>query len=188
MPKIEAATVAEHREMRHRAVVENAVRLYLDAGPSGVTPAAVAAATGLARSSVYQYFATSGELIGAAVEQLFSDYTREVVAAVEAVGPDPRERLAAYVQHSLSAANRNHTASMNAADLPEECRDRLAQLHQTLRSPLRAIIAESGVANVDLTTALAMGAIQGAVIMVDHGAPVEHVVGPTVEFVARNLA
>ncbi len=174
--------------MRHRAVVDNAVRLYLEQGSAGVTPAAVAKATGLARSSVYQYFPTSGSLIGAAVEQLFSEYAAEVLGAVDDAGEDPDDRLVAYVRVSLAAAARSHAASVNASDLPEECRIRLAQLHDALVVPLREIIAATNPTDARRTTALAMGTIQGAVQLVDHGADLDEVHRDTVEFLRRALS
>ena len=53
MPKIEAPTVAEHRAMRRRAVVDNAVDLLVSEGPAALTPAAVAKLTGLALSLIH---------------------------------------------------------------------------------------------------------------------------------------
>ena len=188
MPRIEAATVAEHREMRHRAVIDNAVQLYLDEGPHGVTHAAVAKCTGLARSSVYQYFATSGALIGAAVEELFSRYTAEVVEAVDSAGADPGERLAAYVRVSLASADRNHAASGNLPDLPEHCRVGLAHMHERLSAPLRDIMRDYEVEDVDHTTALAMGAVQGAVKLLDNGGDTATVTQTTIHFICRAVS
>ena len=56
MPRIEAATVAEHNAMRRRQVVDAAAEVLGDVGVGGFTPAAVAKRAGLARSSMYQYY------------------------------------------------------------------------------------------------------------------------------------
>ena len=56
MPRIDAPTVAEHHVMRRDAIIAAARDLLGTAGASAVTPAAVAGRSGLARTSVYQYF------------------------------------------------------------------------------------------------------------------------------------
>ena len=68
MPRIDAPTVAEHSAQRRAAIVDAAVDLLGREGITGVTPAAVASAAGLARSSVYQYFASTDALVAAGVE------------------------------------------------------------------------------------------------------------------------
>ena len=61
MPKISAPTVAEHRVRQRDALLHAATELLVDGGVSAVTPAAVGAAAGLARPSVYQYFSSGAD-------------------------------------------------------------------------------------------------------------------------------
>ena len=127
MPRINAPTLAEHQVQRRADVVGAAVDLLIGSGPAAVTPAAVAAAAGLARSSVYQYFPSTGALVAVAVEQAFARATAALGAALAEAGT-PGDRVSAYVDAALDAAIDGHRpmASLAGADLPAECRDRVA--------------------------------------------------------------
>lgn len=189
MPRIEAPTVAEHRAMRRRAVVDNAVELLVSQGPAALTPAAVAKMTGLARTSVYQYFPTSGELLGAAIEQLFITSQADLDAALAAAGSGIEGRIAAYVRATLETARRgHHPTRLVGVELPDACRARLRELHDQVAAPLREIVAASGASDVETTTALANGVIAGAVALVEHGADLEHTTQETLGFLQRALA
>lgn len=189
MPKIEAPTVAEHRAMRRRAVLANAVDLLVESGPTALTPAAVAKRTGLARTSVYQYFPTAGDLLGAAVETMFIQSQANITEALQAAGPELDARVAAYVRATLETAQSGHSPTRLAnVDLPDASRQRLRRLHEEVARPLRDLVEASGVSDVDVTTALAQGAINGAVALVEHGVPLARVSEQTLRFLQRALA
>ena len=59
MPKIVAPTIGEHRELRRTQLINAAMELALTEGARAVTVSAVAAKAGLARTSIYEYFASS---------------------------------------------------------------------------------------------------------------------------------
>ena len=63
MPKIQAPTLALHRELRRQQLMSAALELALSNGADSITVAAVAAKAGLARSSIYEYFASSADLV-----------------------------------------------------------------------------------------------------------------------------
>ncbi|WP_432557457.1 TetR/AcrR family transcriptional regulator [Granulicoccus sp. GXG6511] len=189
MPKIDAATVAEHRARRERQVIEAAVSLLTSKGPSAVTPAAVAQRTGLARTSVYQYAGSSAELVGAAVEALFVRAEDDLTAALAAAGPDPHRRVAAIVRAVLEGAAAGHSPnhSLDVAQLPPDQRTRLGALHGRLLAPLEAAIADSGVAEAGAVAALVWGAINGAVPLLERGYPVERLVELALGFIGDGV-
>ncbi|GAB79356.1 transcriptional regulator, TetR family [Austwickia chelonae] len=189
MPKIQAPTVAEHRAMRRRAVVDNAVSLLVESGPAALTPAAVAKMTGLARTSVYQYFPTGGDLLGAAFEELLRGCRRDLDEALAQAGDDIDARIDAYVRTTLIAARRGHRPTLLAGvEPPPSCRERLRELHREIARPLRDIVVDTGVEDVDTVTALVEGTVHGAVTLLERGVPLEEVVGRTVVFLRRALA
>ncbi|WP_347353150.1 TetR/AcrR family transcriptional regulator [Intrasporangium sp.] len=193
MPRIEAPTVAEHREMRRREVVTNARELLMREGPTGVTPAAVAKATGLARSSVYQYYPTTGALIGAAVEDLFALAQERVDAALAEAGDDPGARLVAYVGTTLELAAQGHSPgrTMGMTGIPAKGVARLRELHDALAAPLVEIVgryaAQLPGADARVLAGLASGTLSGAAMLVEHGAPLPEVTAATVGFVSAAL-
>ena len=76
MPKISAPTIHEHRELRRQQLISAALELALDQGAEAVSVAAVAKKAGLARSSIYEYFASSADLIADLIIGLLLKQTR----------------------------------------------------------------------------------------------------------------
>jgi len=188
MPRIDAPTVAEHHVMRRDAIVAAARDLLGTAGASAVTPAAVAARSGLARTSVYQYFPSTGSLLAAAVEATFADSSAALAAGVEQAG-DPRARVRAYVRGSLRLAAQDHGPfhQLTLSDLPPECVDRVRELHDELVAPLRSAVDASGVRDTALVTVLVFGAISAAVQLLDHGRDLDETTAATLSFVDAGI-
>jgi AcrR family transcriptional regulator len=173
MPRIDAPTVAEHHARRRAALIEAGATLLSEQGLDAVTLAGVGAATGLARSSVYQYFDSTPGLVAAVVEDAFPRATDRLTAAVSRA-TTPLDRVLAYVRVALDlAADPAHRSlyALAGADLPLHCRARLGELHEAQYAPLRAAAADLGVADPDLTTVLLGGLIQAAARAIHGGAP-----------------
>jgi AcrR family transcriptional regulator len=190
MPRIDAPTVAEHHRRRRTALVEAGAALIAERGVEAATLAAVGAAAGLARSSVYTYFDSTPALVAAIVEDAFPRATERLRAAV--AGADtPRGQVDAYLCVALElATDRQHRAvsALADADLPESCRDRLAELHAAQAAPLAAAVAGAGVADPDLTTRLLVGILRAAVQAVVGGKPLPAVRDGMLALVHRGMA
>lgn len=190
MPKIDAATVAEHRAIKAKQVLDAAVDLLTSEGPTGVTPAAVADRTGLARTSIYQYAGSAAELIALATEALFIRAEAELSTAVARAGDDPGDRLEAIVRVVLEGAEAGHSPqhSVDVEQLPAAQRVRLVELHRALMAPLERAIADSGVAQPRIVAALAWGAINGVIPLLEHGHPIGPLVDLAMDFVRGGVA
>ena len=188
MPRIDAPTVAEHHVMRRDAIIAAARDLLGTAGASAVTPAAVAGRSGLARTSVYQYFPSTGALLAAAVEATFADSSAALAAGVEQAG-DPRSRIHAYVRDALRLAAQDHGPfrQLTLSDLPPECVARVRELHDELLAPLQSAIEDFGVRDTSLVTGLVFGAISAAVQLVDHGRDLDETTTATLSFIDAGL-
>jgi AcrR family transcriptional regulator len=162
MPKIDAPTVAEHHTRRRAALIQAGTELLADQGLDAVTLAAVGAATGLARSSVYQYFDSAPGLVAAVVEDAFPRATERLEAAVAAAST-PRQQVDAYLRTALDlATDPTHRAlyALADADLPQHCRSRVIELHGSQYAPLGRAVAALGVRDPELTTRLLGGLLQ----------------------------
>lgn len=188
MPRIDAPTVAEHHVMRRAAIIAAARDLLGTAGASAVTPAAVAGRSGLARTSVYQYFPSTGALLAAAVEATFAESSDRLAAVVARAG-DPRARIHAYVRDALrlAARDRGPFHQLALSDLPPECLARVRELHDELLAPLQTAIADLGVRDVTLVGGLVFGAISAAVQLVDHGRDMAGTTAATLSFIDAGL-
>jgi AcrR family transcriptional regulator len=189
VPKIDAPTVAEHRANQERALLDAARELLLAGGRAAVTPAAVGAAAGLARSSVYKYFGSGEEILARIAAEAFADWGARVRAAVGRAA-DADGRVDAYVRTTLELAGSGaHRVAVLGGGLPadEASRERLAQAHRDLAAPLVDALAERGDAHPALTAELVNGVLGRAIDQLDAGRPFEDVVPATLEFVRRAI-
>lgn len=189
VPRIEAATVAEHHVLRRTAIIDAAAGLLGGEGPTAVTPAAVASSAGLARSSVYQYFASTGALLAVAVEELFARSTTAVSAAV-AQAATPAEQIEAFVDAALDAALAGHlpASHYSGPELPEQCRARVTELHVELVRPLVEALRAAGTRDAVGVAGLVMGVMVAAAGQVRRGESAARVRTRVRAFVAGALA
>jgi AcrR family transcriptional regulator len=173
MPKIDAPTVVEHHARRRADIVAAAAELLGADGTTAVTPAAVAALAGLARSSVYQYYPSSGALVGAAVEEVFRR-TLDGLESAMRTARTPAARLTAYVDASLDAAVAGHfpQGSYHVAEIPTEMAATIHELHEALAEPLVSALRDAGVRDAAGVAGLVGGVVSSAAIQVQHGEPV----------------
>lgn len=185
MPKISAPTVAEHRERQRAALLHAATEILVADGVSAVTPAAVGAAAGLARPSVYQYFASGADIVAAIVEDAFPRANRMLAESL-ATTSSASERLDGYIRATLHlAASGYHrpASALAGASLPAECMARLGELHREQAAPFVAALAALGVPDVPVTARLLGGMIESAMVLVESGQPLELVLDRTVALV-----
>lgn len=69
MPRIQAATVAEHHARQRERILDSAAALFMERGIQGVSMADIAQHAGLQRSSLYRYFESRDELVVALFER-----------------------------------------------------------------------------------------------------------------------
>ena len=189
MPKIDAPTVAEHRANQERALLDAARELLLASGRAAITPAAVGAAAGLARSSVYKYFSSGEEILTRIAAEAFADWGARVSDAVGRAA-DADGRVDTYVRTTLELAGSGaHRVAVLGGGLPRDAgaRERLAQAHRDLAAPLIAALAERGDADPVLTAELIDGVLGRAIDQLDAGRAAEDVVPATLEFVRRAI-
>ena len=173
MPRISAPTVAEHRSRQRTALLRAATGILVTEGISAVTPAAVGAAAGLARPSVYQYFPSAAAIIAAIVEDAFPRANKLLADAIASANT-PRERLDTYIRETLRlAADGYHrpASALAGATLPPDCVARLADLHHEQAAPFRQALSELGVPDLPLTAPLLVGIIDAGMTMVETGQP-----------------
>jgi AcrR family transcriptional regulator len=119
----------------------------LESGGSAVTVAAVAQRAGLSRTSVYEYFGSSADLIADLVlEELnnFAHYLRDAVSDTE----QPIESIAAWIQSALTyIADGRHllAKALNATSLPQERTAAIGAAHRALLAPLVTGLTAMGV-------------------------------------------
>ena len=149
MPKIQAPTVALHRELRRQQLIDAAMGLAMANGAESVTVAAVAAKAGLARSSIYEYFASRADLLADLVLEELHYYTRRLTEAISGT-TDPYLRIELWISESLRyVADGRHmlVKSLNTINTPEERKEEIVMGHRRMMAPLMASLTEIGISD-----------------------------------------
>lgn len=107
MPKVTGGSVAAHREAMREAVFSAFADLVYERGYDAVSLADVAAAAGMSRTTMYNYFGDKDALVVAFTE---AEVTRfgETLLADLAAAESPVERLRVYIRNQLRYISRNH--------------------------------------------------------------------------------
>jgi len=189
MPKIQAPTLALHRELRRQQLMSAALELALSNGADSITVAAVAAKAGLARSSIYEYFASSADLVADLVIEELDYYTKRLAEAV-ADATDPYHRIELWITESLRyVADGRHmlVKSLNTINTPEERKDEILMGHRRMMAPLQAALSDAGIVDVRVASALLASVTDAASIRIDAGSAAEPEIQSAVTFALAGL-
>ncbi len=189
MPKIQAPTVALHRELRRQQLMAAAMELAIADGAESITVAAVAAKAGLARSSIYEYFASSADLVADLVLEELEYYTRRLSEAV-ADATEPYLRIELWITESLRyVADGRHmlVKSLNTINTPDERKDEIVMGHRRMMAPLQESLVETGISNVRAAAALLASVTDAASVRIDAGNEAELEITSAVTFALAGL-
>lgn len=170
MPKINAATVAEHREQQVRKILDAAHDL-LQESPTPPTIGAIAARAGLSRPALYVYFESREELFFALVEDIFPRWTEHITRSMADVD-HPADRVRAFAvanlelvdegAHAVSGALRTLTPS-------EQLSAHAREMHAQIQAPLVDAVRELGVEPPEPVAELINTLVHGATQMLERG-------------------
>lgn len=164
--------MAEHRTMQRKALLDAARSLLSDGGTEALTFPALAERTGLARSSVYEYFRSRAAVVEALCATDFPVWAAEVEAAMEAA-ETPEAKIEAYVRTQLVlVGDRRHRAvvAISAGELDEGAREKIRAAHGGLVAMVVAALSALGHPEPRLTAMLLQGIVDAAVRRIDLGA------------------
>lgn len=145
MPRITAPTVVEHRERQLRALLDSA-RVILGETGAAPTLAATAERAGLARSSIYRYFASAEDLLTAVVADLLPSWARQVHERVEGA-ETAGEKVWAYVCANVdlfASPEQDIAHALREAADPRMLQKPMEAFHADLQRPLVAALADHG--------------------------------------------
>ena len=176
MPRISAATVAEHRAAQERALLDAAHELLQETSEAP-TMAHVAERAGLSRPSVYQYFGSRQELLQALVRDIFPRWTERVTGAM-ADAPTKAGRVLAYATANvdLVAEGAHAVGSALAALAPgAELDDQATRMHRQIQEPLVETLTELGVADPESVAEMINAVVHAGTRMLESGQTLEQV-------------
>ncbi|MEU3733316.1 helix-turn-helix domain-containing protein [Streptomyces sp. NPDC033538] len=167
--------MAEHRSMQRAALLDAARSLLSDGGTEALTFPALAERTGLARSSVYEYFRSRAAVVEELCAVDFPVWAAEVEAAMEREAT-PEAKVEAYVRKQLDlVGDRRHRAvvAISASELDAGAREKIRAAHGGLIAMIVEALGEMGHAQPRLAAMLLQGVVDAAVRRIELGAAEE---------------
>lgn len=189
MPKIQAPTLIAHRELRRQQLMSAAIELAMHEGPAAITVAAVAAKAGLARSSVYEYFESSADLVADLVIEELDYYTKRLALAIKDIS-DPFDQIAEWIAEGLRyVADGRHmlVKSLNTISTPDYRKEEISLGHRKLLAPLRKALTESGIKDQQSAAAFLQGVTDAASVRIDAGNDAELEIQNATKFALAGL-
>src|SRR3954468_7215085 len=158
--------------MQRGALLDAARSLLSEGGTEALTFPALAERTGLARSSVYEYFRSRAAVVEELCAVDFPVWAAEVEAAMEAA-ETPTAQIEAYVRSQLTlVGDRRHRAvvAISAGELDAGAREKIRAAHGGLVAMIGEALGEMGHQQPRLAAMLLQGVVDAAVRRIELGA------------------
>jgi AcrR family transcriptional regulator len=139
--------VAEQREWRRTQLIAAAAEIALESGGDAVTVSALAQRAGLARTSVYEYFGSSAELVADLIIEELTGFTEILNNAVR-LANQPNEAIKFWIESALQyIADGRHllAKALSATSLPKDRSQQVATAHRALLAPIHEALTELGI-------------------------------------------
>ncbi|MFF0219242.1 TetR/AcrR family transcriptional regulator [Streptomyces vinaceus] len=164
--------MAEHRSMQRGALLDAARSLLSEGGTEALTFPALAERTGLARSSVYEYFRSRAAVVEELCAVDFPVWAAEIEAAMEQA-ESPEAKVEAYVRSQLGlVGDRRHRAvvAISASELDAGAREKIRAAHGGLVAMIVEALGALGHEQPRLAAMLLQGVVDAAVRRIELGA------------------
>lgn len=184
MPRIETDSIVQHRDWRRNQLIDAAAAIALESGGENITVAAVAQRAGLSRTSVYEYFSSSSDLIADLIFDELKNFTNELNISIIGVS-DPFLAIERWITTSLTyVADGRHllAKALNAIEVPRERSAQIGMAHRDLLAPLRASLQQMGVEDISQALSLLQAATDVATKRIENGLNAEVEIKSTINF------
>nr|WP_202538924.1 TetR/AcrR family transcriptional regulator [Streptomyces sp. SID8379] len=161
--------------MQRGALLDAARSLLSEGGTEALTFPALAERTGLARSSVYEYFKSRAAVVEELCAVDFPVWAAEVEAGM-ARAATPEGKVEAYVREQLAlVGDRRHRAvvAISASELDAGAREKIRAAHGGLVAMIVEALGEMGHEQPRLAAMLVQGVVDAAVRRIELGAAEE---------------
>ncbi len=189
MPKISAPTLVEQRAWRRSQLLDAASAIALENGPTSITVSTVAARAGLSRTSFYEYFSSSSEIVAELITDELNEFT-EFLAQKVAAASVPEEAITAWIEGSLEyVADGRHllARALSTLELSTERSTQIGIAHRKMLAPLSTPLNQLGVTDVRQALALIHAATESATRRIEAGLDSAREIESTREFLIAGL-
>lgn len=190
MPKISAPTLSQQRQWRRSQLMDAAASIALEDGAHRVSVATVATRAGLSRTSFYEYFASSSDIVAELItEELesFSAFLEEKVRDVT----DPIQAISIWVSSSLEyVADGRHllAKALSAIEISRDQSAVIGMAHKKMLLSLSGPLAKLGVDDIAQALSLIHSATQSATTRIESGADSAREIENTRNFIVAGIS
>ena len=190
MPRIETQTLAQHRDWRRHQLINAAASIAMESGGAAISVSAVAQRAGMSRTSVYEYFASSADLVADLIIEELDNFAKTLESAVgECSVPcncielwiDGALRYIADGRHLLAKA-------LNATALPQDRAAQIGTAHRALLAPLSTGLATLGIKDIAQALAFIQATTDVATKRIEAGHDAEAEIKSATAFCISGLA
>jgi AcrR family transcriptional regulator len=171
MPRINTASLSEHRDWRRNQLITAASAIALEQGGQAVTVAAVAERAGLSRTSVYEYFGSSAELVADLVIDELTVFAQSLQGAV-ALTSDPYDAIDAWIDAALRyIADGRHllAKALSATSMPKDRAADIGAAHRLLLAPMHQALTEIGISDISQALTFIQGVTDASTKRIESG-------------------
>lgn len=150
--------------MQRAALLDAARSLLSEGGTEALTFPALAERTGLARSSVYEYFRSRAAVVQELCEVDFPVWAAEVESAMEAAD-GPEAKVEAYVRKQLElVGDQRHRAvvAISQSELDDAAREKIRTAHHDLVTMIVQALVDLGHGSPRVAAMLLQGVVDAA--------------------------
>jgi AcrR family transcriptional regulator len=184
MPRINTSNLVEQREWRRSQLIGAAAAIALESGSEAITVSAVAQRAGLARTSVYEYFGSSAELVADLIIEELAGFTNILNAAVEPAKV-PEDAIAYWINSALLyIADGRHllAKALSATSLPINRSAEIGAAHRALLAPLTSALTELGVKDLNYALSMIQSLTDAATKRIENGNDAQSEISKTTAF------
>lgn len=193
MPKIIGGSLEEHREQMQQRIFAALAQLLAERGYDAVTLADIAAAAGVARTAMYNYYPDKETLLLAYAADETQRYVAGLRAELAAV-PNPIDQVRVFVRLQLQQLATQHVAPSSLSTvLTVEGHAKMLEHVAPLWAILRTILADAVAQrylpeeDIDLLLPLVASSIAGRSVTELIGEQLEAAIDATSTYVLRGL-
>lgn len=189
MPKIRTETLAQHRDWRRHQLIDAAAAIALESGSDAITVASVAERAGLSRTSVYEYFASSAELVADLIIDELHGFVSTLSRSI--TNPeDPEQAISEWIEAALRyIADGRHllAKSLSSVTPPKNRAAEIGMAHRGLLAPLHHSLELMNIQDISQALALLQGATDVATKRIEGGANPDSEIETTTAFCLAGL-
>lgn len=145
MPKIAAENIEEHIRRQTERILDASAGLFTQNGYRATDLGKIATGAGLARNSLYRYFASKDHILVAVLQREMAPFI-ERTAALAVAYPDPAEQIDAWLDLQMELATGPCHAMIrmlgDMTDASDDLRQEIRSLHVPQRKALEVAVGE----------------------------------------------